>query len=186
MSDRLKEKIGEELYNQIIAKGLKSSEFDLVDGWIPKDRFNEVSKELKITKEKVTTLEGQSAKFGELVKDNEDLKTKYGKLEETHKLELSNKDIEIGNIYKSTKFENALIKEGCKHPELLMNRVDLSKLTMENDNIIGLTDILKGLKTDYSDMFVTQQTNTTQPPKPSDPPKGNEGDINWEEALSKL
>ena len=49
VSEKIKNKIGEELYNQVLAKGLKSEDFDLInDGsWIPKPRFNEVNNKLK-------------------------------------------------------------------------------------------------------------------------------------------
>lgn len=179
MLNKLKELLkNDDLYEQIIKKGIKES--DLTNGWIPKDRFNEVNKELKLTKEKITGYEEQGKQLQTLLKDNEELKTKYGELETNLKDTLKNKDIEISNIFKSTKVENALIKEGCKHPDLLMSKIDLTKLSMENDNIIGLTDVLTNLKTNYSVMFSTQETNSTNTPKPSTPPQGDEGKNDWE------
>jgi hypothetical protein len=183
MSERLKAKLGDELYNQIIAKGIKENEFDLVEGWIPKTRFDEVSKELKITKSKVSSLEEQSSKQGDLVKDNETLKNDFANLKTQYTTDLQNKDKEITNIYKTTKVQNALIKEGSKHPELLMGQIELDKLTLDGENVVGLTDVVTNLKTKYPDYFIVKQTNTTNQTQGSKESDQKSNDTNWDEVL---
>jgi len=186
MSDRLKAKLGDELYSQILTKGIKENEFDLVEGWIPKTRFDEVSKELKITKGKVTTLEEQSQKQTDLVKDNEKLKKQFGTLKNQYETDLKNKDIEVSNIYKVTKMENALVKEGAKHPELLMGQVDLNKMTLDGGNLLGVNEVVSDLKTRYPDYFTVQETNTTNQTHGSKNPDQKPGDTNWDEVLKNF
>jgi hypothetical protein len=166
VSEKIKNKIGEELYNQVLAKGLKPEDFDLInDGsWIPKPRFNEVNNKLKATEDKITTYESQIKDYDKLVSTNKELKGNYDSLKEQHTNDLAAKDKEILNVSKRFMVESKLRESGAKHTSLLMKDIDLEKITVENDNLLGMDPILEGLKTNYGDMFVTKQTtnNTNQ------------------------
>lgn len=166
MSEKIKNKIGEELYNQVLAKGLKPEDFDLVnDGsWISKPKFNEVNNKLKATENKITTYESQIKDYDKLVSTNKELKGNYDTLKEQHTNDLAAKDNEILNVSKRFMVESKLRESGAKHTSLLMKDIDLEKITVENDNLLGMDPILEGLKTNYGDMFVTKQTtnNTSQ------------------------
>lgn len=166
MSEKIKNKIGEELYNQILAKGLKPEDFDLVnDGsWIPKPRFNEVNNKLKATEDKITTYESQIKDYDKLVSTNKELKGNYDSLKEQHTNDLAAKDKEILNVSKRFMIEKKLGEAGAKHTSLLMKDIDLETITVENDNLLGFDSVIEGLKTNYGDMFVTKQTtnNTSQ------------------------
>jgi predicted nuclease with TOPRIM domain len=166
MSERIKKIIGEELYNQIITAGLKANEFDLLDGFIPKARFNEVNDKYKTANEKITSYEDKLKETEKLISSNDELKGKYDTLSTKYTEDLSNKDKELINITKRFKLENELLKEGAKYPSLLLKNVDLEKISLDNDNLVGWTDVLKDLKTDYSDMFTIKQTKTKINPKP--------------------
>lgn len=161
MSEKVKNKIGEELYNKVLEKGLKPEDFDLVnDGsWIPKPRFNEVNNKLKATEDKVTTYENQIKDYDKLVSQNKELKGNYDSLKEQHTNDLAAKDKEISNVSKRFMVEQKLRESGAKHTSLLMKDIDLEKITVENENLLGMDPILEGLKTNYGDMFVTKQTN---------------------------
>lgn len=166
MSEKIKNKIGEELYNQVLAKGLKPEDFDLVnDGsWIPKPRFNEVNNKLKATEDKITTYESQIKDYDKLVSTNKELKGNYDSLKEQHTNDLAAKDKEILNVSKRFMIEKKLGEAGAKHTSLLMKDIDLETITVENDNLLGFDSVIEGLKTNYGDMFVTKQTtnNTNQ------------------------
>jgi len=161
MSEKLKAKIGEELYNKVLEKGLKPEDLDIVnDGsWIPKPRFNEVNNKLKATEDKVTTYENQIKDYDKLVSQNKELKGNYDSLKEQHSNDLAAKDKEISNVSKRFMVEQKLRESGAKHTSLLMKDIDLEKITVENENLLGMDPILEGLKTNYGDMFITKQTN---------------------------
>lgn len=166
MSEKIKNKIGEELYNQVLAKGLKPEDFDLVnDGsWISKPKFNEVNNKLKATEDKITTYESQIKDYDKLVSTNKELKGNYDDLKEQHTNDLAAKDKEILNVSKRFMVESKLRESGAKHTSLLMKDIDLETITVENDNLLGFDSVIEGLKTNYGDMFVTKQTtnNTSQ------------------------
>jgi len=164
MSDRIKTKIGEELYNQIIEKGIKPAEFDLVDGWIPKQRFDEKNKEVKLLNEKIEQYTAKGVELDKLLKDNTDLKSQYETLNTKYLEEISCKDKEILNITKSSKVESKLKDAGAKFSDLLMPKIDMDKLTLDNGNLIGLDEVVTDLKSKYSDLFTTEVTNSTTQP----------------------
>jgi YesN/AraC family two-component response regulator len=184
MSERLKAKIGDELYNKILEQGVKSTELDLVDGWIPRARFNEISDKLKTTSEKVTSYEKQIQETTNLLKGSEELKGQYDSLQSKYTQELQMKDKEIANITKATAVREALIKEGGKHLDLLMKTVNLDNVTMTDGNINGLTDVVKELKKEYGDLFSEKvKTTTTTTPGSS---SSSDDEPDWESIAKNL
>lgn len=173
MSEAIKNVLGDELYNQVVDKLGKDNTFDFTKDYIPKTRFNEVNAKSKEFEKQITALNKQIETGKNLISENEDLKNKYTVLEEDFN---KNKDLhtqEITNISKRFKVETALRDAGAKHCEMLLTQVDLNKLTLDGDNIIGLDDTIKGLKTTYEDMFVNTSTNST-PPSNTDGQNGND------------
>ena len=74
MSEKLKAKLGEDLYKQVLAKGLKATDIDIVSdgGWIPKARFNEVNDKYKETSGKIDTYQKQLNDTKKLLEGSED------------------------------------------------------------------------------------------------------------------
>lgn len=204
MSDKVKLKIGDELYTKILEKGLKPDEFDIVnDGsWIPKARFNEVNEAKKLSDEKVTTYEKQLNETKDLLKGSEEFKEKYNALNQKYQTDLAAKDKAIADTSKRYLVEAALMKEGAKHSDLLLGKINLDNLTVEGSNVLGLSDVIKDLKTNYSDLFVEKQTKSnTNKGKDKQPGGANDpfnfqtmiddagqggGDVDWGDFASKL
>jgi Phage minor structural protein GP20 len=186
MSERLKQKIGEELYNKLIETGLKANEIDLLDGWIPKSRLNEEISKRKTLEEKIVTYESKGVEIDKLLKDNEELKNQYSTLNEKYKSDLEMKDTEIVNISKRTKIEKALFESGAMHADLLMSKINLDDLKIDGENIIGLTDKIAGLKTNYKELFKETTTNSNTEAKPSENKQQDIKDVDWGDALSKF
>jgi len=146
MSERFKAKIGDDLYQQILDKGVKPSQFDFLDGYIPRERYNEISEKNKLNEAKLTDHEKQSIEIANLLKGNEEFKAKYDTLNNKYKQDLSAKDNEILNIYKNTKVREALKDSGAKHPDLLLSKVDFNTLTVDNDRLLGFESQLEKIK----------------------------------------
>lgn len=191
MSEKIKAKIGEELYNKILGTGLKAEEFDIVnDGsWITKSRFNEINNKLKATDKKIIDYEKQINDTKELLKDSEDFKEQYNLLDEKYKADIALKDKEILDTSKKFLVENQLRDSGAKHTSLLMNTIDFDKISIENGNLLGMSDILEGLKQDYSDLFTTKQSGTNNNISgniPNNNQNNNNDEIDWEEKLKDI
>jgi hypothetical protein len=194
MSEKIKTKIGEELYKKVLEKGLKPEDFDIVnDGsWIPKPRFNEVNNKLKATEDKITTYEGQIKDYDKLVSTNKELKGNYDSLKEQHTNDLASKDKEILNVSKRFMVESKLRESGAKHTSLLMKDIDLESISVENDNLLGFDKVIEGLKTNYSDLFITKQTNNNTGQSNNNNMGGNNNqnydpnNIDWEAELKDI
>lgn len=53
---------------------------------------------------------------------------------------------------------------GIKHADLLMDKIDLSKIKLGETGVTGLDDQITGLKTKYPDFFVKEVVTKTTPP----------------------
>lgn len=186
MSDRIKKIVGDELYAQMLKAGLEANKFDLLDGFIPIARFNEVNGKVKGLEGKIASYEQQIKDTETLVAGNTDLKQKYADLQTTHAADLAKKDKEIANVLKTSLVRERLTKEGAKHTDLLMNQIDLDKLSVDNNNLIGADEIITTLKTNYTDMFATLNTKPGTTPTGSTPPTGDSEDIDWGAAIKNF
>jgi hypothetical protein len=161
MSDRLKEKLGEELYKQILDKGIKPNEIDLLEGFIPRQRFNEVNDKLKVTNEKVTACETQITEYDKLIKDsetfkteNEQFKTQLADLKTNFANELQGKDKQIENVQKKSLVREHLLTNGAQYIDLLIDKVNFDSIKVENEKLTGFDDQFNSMKETYKNLFV--------------------------------
>ena len=68
-----------------------------------------------------------------------------------------------------------LKSQGCKHPDLIMGKVDFSKATYDEESKTykGLDDAIKGLKETYSDVFEQGMKRLDPTPTPADNPSSD-------------
>lgn len=183
MSERLKKLIGDELYGKVEeaakSQNVKVKDIDIIpNNFVTVTRFNDVNGELKTSKEKITSYENQNKDVEKLLKgvNSEnvgDLIGKFTSMSETHKTELEKKDKEIANISKASKVKEYLTKEGAKHTNLLMKSINLEDIKIDGDKLLGISDVVKTLKTDYKDMFIVK-TDDGKPPKDTSGKGGND------------
>ena len=71
---------------------------------------------------------------------------------------------------------NFLKAQGCKHPDLVMGKLDFSKATYDEDKktYTGLDEDIKSLKGSYADLF---ETKGTQQITPDGQPKSTDSDF---------
>lgn len=164
MDLKLKELLGEELVKKLETK-LKDVKIGIVnDGsWVPKEKFDNKTEELKLTKQQVDQYKENSSKVETLLKDNEALKTQYNELKTTHETVLTEKDKEISYITKKSVLSKALKENGARYDDLLMSKIDLESVNIENETIKGLDELINPLKEKYSDMFESKQVTGNKP-----------------------
>ena len=173
MSERLKKIVGDDLYSKIEeaanAANIKIKDIDVVaNNFVPKGRFDEVKEKLKSTEGKIGTYDNQLKEIENVLKSVNsenvgDLIGKFNSMKDTHAQELSLKDKEILNIKKVSMIKEGLINKGAKHVNLLLKEIDIDKISLENDKILGLTDVVKGLKENYSDLFIEKKSDSNPP-----------------------
>lgn len=168
LSERLKAKLGEELYKQVLEK-VKAEEVDLTEGLVEKSKVKEVETKLEEANNNLSNLQSKFDRTEKQLKDTEDilsenkgLKEKYDSMDKKYKedLEIQNTKYqkEISDAKKKYLIENLLTKEGAKHTKLLMNTIDFDKISIEGENLLGFSDILNNMKTgEYKDLFIQQR-----------------------------
>ena len=117
---------------------------------VPYERFSEVLGKSKEKDATITALQEQMKKFEGYVPADE--------LEKTKKEYEGNYSKQLEQLKIQSKLETKLVAEGLseKYLELVMKTADLSKLSIQNDKIIGLDDVAGMLKTNYSELFGTK------------------------------
>lgn len=189
MSEKLKQKLGEELYNKVLETGLKATDVDIVsDGtWIPKARFNEVNDKYKETTSKIGTYEQQLKDTKKLLEGSEEYKNKYTTLEEKYNNDIKSKDTEILNISKRYAVESSLLKEGAKHTDLLLKDIDFSKLSFDKDNnVLGIDTELERLKKERTDFFPKTKSSSNGNPSGGTKDDDDSGNDDWSKKLSHI
>lgn len=193
MSDRIRKIVGDEVYKTLTTtlkeKNIDIKDVDVVkDNFVPKTRFDEVNLKNKNYETEISTLKDQSKTTKELLKNTNvdnvgDLVKSYTKLETTHKSELenikTNSQSELTKLQKSYLVKDALRENGVtksKNVDLLYKSIDLENIKLDDkNNLIGMTDVVKSLKTDYKELFTEKITNGTPPKNTNTPPNTNGG-----------
>ena len=197
----LKELLGEELYKQVTAK-VGDSKIDIVsDGkWIPKDKFDKVNGDKKELQTQVDSLKDISTKYealqGDVAKwkdeaatvpalqkkmkeweeESTDLQAKLKANDEQIKT-FDEKEQQYQQQLKETKITGEIEKSlaGAKYPELLMSKIDKSKIELAEDGSVkGIKEQLDTLKETYKDFF-GEVKHAGHPPNPGASPSPVDG-----------
>jgi|GEM_PF-7128959 len=130
---------------------------------ITKSRFNEINDKYKAEAAKNETLQKQVDETKTMLEGSQEYKEKYESLNEKYSSEIEAKNKEITNTSKRYLIDQKLRESGARHTRLLLKEIDLDKITVENDNLLGFDNTLESLKKDYSDMFETRQSTNNLP-----------------------
>ncbi len=141
LAEKVKEKLGDK-YKIIEEKD-----------WVPKHRFNEAIQQRDEYKNMLDERNKQLEELKEKAKGNEDLLEKINELEKQNKETEQKYQKKLETIQKQTLVEKELMKKKAKYPELLMSKIDLEKLELEDGKVKGLDEVVTDLKENYKDLF---------------------------------
>lgn len=133
-----------------------------------KAKENEKNEEVKLLKEKVSSLEKTAKDTETLLKDNEELKQKYATLQTESKTQLEQRDKQISNITKKTALTKSLQEKGARYPDLLIKELNLDEVELDGEQIKNFDKLYTPLSEKYKDMFTVTQIQGQ-----NDPVKGN-------------
>lgn len=122
---------------------------------IPKAEYNNIRGQLKTANDTIADLKKSNA-------DNEELQTKLKEYSDTIKTMESNHKAELLQIKKKGAIDSLLLTNKAKHSDLLADKFDLEKITVNEDgSITGLDEQFNVLKETYKDLFEVEE------PKPN-------------------
>lgn len=182
----LKEILGDDLYEQVKTKvssynekadkDKKVSIVNVNNGeFIAKAKYDQLKTDLDNTKTSLDTANNAIADLKKSNADNTDLQQKIADYE-TEKANLEAKHKETTEkLIKENAINSALYKEKCKHPELLLAKFDLSKISLDEKGekvVSGIEEQMKSHKETYKDEF--GEVETTKTPYHYTPQGGNQ------------
>jgi hypothetical protein len=162
--DKLKELLGEELFKQVQEKiGEGKYVFGEAETFIPKSRFDEVNNEKKELKTllgvrdtQINELQTKFKSNDELAKELENYKSLNGKAEQEFNTKLSQVKFEY-------ELKTALSNANVRNLKATKALLDLDKIKLDGDKLVGLDEQIKTLQ--ESDGYLFQQKEPTLPTK---------------------
>lgn len=134
-------------------KVLKAYQASIKDEYIPIARFNEVNEEKKELKTQIVERDTQLKELKVKATGNEELTTKIVELENLNNATKEEYETKIAALRKETSIELALKDQRAKNIKAVKALLDLDKVTVDGDNLIGLKEQLEGLKESDSYLF---------------------------------
>lgn len=172
----LKEILGDDLFKQVETKVTSYNEkaenkdnqikiANLGTGeYVSKSKFDTTQTELKNTKDSLNTATATITDLKKNNADNADLQAKITKYE-TQIADMTNKNKEeTTKMVKEIAIKDALYNEKAKHPELLLNKFDLSKIVLDENGekvVSGIEEQMKTNKETYKDLFGEENNDSS-------------------------
>lgn len=152
---KLKEILGEAFNALSEELRNKYKETDLVDSseYVPKDRFTQVNKEKNDYKNQITDRDKQLEDLKEKAKGNEELTTEIQKLKDANAQTTTDYEAKIKQMEFDTKFDNALSGYNPQNVKAVKALLDMEKVKLDGDTILGLEEQIKALKESDSYLF---------------------------------
>lgn len=174
----LKELLGEELYNQVIAKAGDKHKIAIVsDGaWIPKDKFNEANEAKKKLETDLKDRDKQLADLKDAAKGNEELQAQIKKLQDDNKATKEKYDADMKDLQLNTALKLALGSD-VHDADYAISQLDKSKIEIGEDGSIkaGLEDQVKSLRESKAFLFAEKQEQPGTLFKGAKPAEGGRG-----------
>lgn len=151
----LKELLGEELNAKLMEKlGDKHKLAVVSDGnWFPKAKWDEVNEEKNTLASQLAERDKQLKELKTKASGNEELTAKITELEKLNKATRDEYEAKMIALRKETAIELRLKDEKAKNVKAVKSLLDLDKVSMDGNNLIGLDEQLKGLKESDSYLF---------------------------------
>lgn len=157
------------LNEEAAKKVLKAHQDMIKDQYIPIARFNEVNSEKKELKTQLDDRDTQLTDLKTKVKGNEELTTKISELETLNTTTKTEYEEKMKVLRKETSVELAIKDEKAKNVKAVKALLDLEKVSLDGENLIGLEEQLKTLKESDSYLFGTDTLKGRNPNPPGEP-----------------
>lgn len=162
---------------QLLGMGLTEEQADKVmaahrevlTGFIPKARFDEINEEKKELKNQLDDRDKQLQELKVKAAGNEELTAKITELEELNKQTKEEYENKIAALRKETAIELALKDAKARNIKAVKALLDLEKVSLDGDNLIGLDEQLKRLKESDPYLFGEDKLKGRDPNPPTDP-----------------
>ncbi len=166
---KLKELLSEEDFNKV-KEDLGDRHLIVNDGtYIPKDKFDALSETKKSLETQLSDMNKKLADIEPQIKENEELKGQISELRTGSEKATKELEDKLTQQAFNFKLETAIQGSGAKNVKSVLANLDVSKISLDGDNLIGFDEQMKGLK--ESDAYLFGETKIAGPlHKEGDPP----------------
>lgn len=127
---------------------------ELPKHFIPKDKYNEVAETKKQLEKDIQDRDKQLDDLKKAVGSNEDLKQQIEKLQADNKKAAEDWQAKVAQLRLDFAIEKALLEAKARKPKAVKALLDLSKVKLDGDQLIGLAEQIKELQKTDSYLFV--------------------------------
>jgi len=125
---------------------------EVLTGFIPKARFDEVNETKKELEQQIRERDDQLKELQKKAKGNEELEKRIQELQEANKATKEQYEAKIKDMTITAAIQSKLTD--AKYPDLLLTKFDRSKLSLAEDGtVLGIDEQLVVLKEQYKDLF---------------------------------
>ena len=125
---------------------------EVLAGFIPKARFDEVNETKKELEQQIQERDNQLKELQKKAKGNEELEKRIQELQEANKVTKEQYEAKIREMTINAAIQSKLTD--AKYPDLLLTKFDRSKLSIAEDGtVLGIDEQLTALKEQYKDLF---------------------------------
>lgn len=167
-----------ELYTEEIAKKIGDKELAITnDGsWIPRAKFNEVEQEVKGLERQLQDRDKQLQDLESKATGNEELKKALQEAQEANKAATEEWQAKTAKMQLDFAVERALTAAKAKNPKAVKALLDMAKVKLDGEQLLGLDDQLKELQ--KSDAYLFGSSESPQVGGGSNPPGAGGGEAN--------
>ncbi|MFT8557717.1 phage scaffolding protein [Liquorilactobacillus hordei] len=108
--------------------------------------------------------DGQLNTLKKSVGDNEELKAQIKSLQDENKQTATDYQTKLADQSKSFKIDSALRDAKARNPKAVKALLDLEKVSVDGDNLVGFKDQLEAVQKDNDYMFETADNNNSAKP----------------------
>ena len=149
----------------------------LEGNYIPKSRFDEVNTAKKKLETDVAERDKQLKTLKESAGDNETLQNEITKLQNANQAAKEGYEKEIAALKLNSAIETALGTHKAKNITAAKALLDISKISLDSENLLGFEEQVKALKEAETTKFLfgEEAKTETKPPAGTNPGTGNAG-----------
>lgn len=157
------------LSEEIAKKVLEAYQATLKDRFVPIERFNEINEVKNQLDASLKERDKQLQELKDKAKGNDELTEQIRQLQQQNDEAKGEYEKKIAELKKSTAIEMYLVSQKAKNIKAAKALLDLEKISLDGDNIIGIEDQVKGLKEKESYLFGEDKLSGRDPHKDTEP-----------------
>lgn len=176
INQEIKTLLGDELYGQLEAL-LKDKDvvIETAEGFIPKDRFDQINADMKDFKSRYEASAAEIEKMKPLAKGNEELLAKIEA--STKELQSTKQQYEqtIAERERNYRINDGLRAAGVRNPKAAYALLDHSKIVLKGEKLDGFEEQIEALRKSEDYLFLPKQNPSPQAAGREANPPANQG-----------